>query len=239
MWDNILSGISSGVDATGGVLNSVLGIANYYNQLDLQKQSWERQDNAVQRRAADLEKAGLNRVLAAGSAAETSAPIALSSPDVRQDSSSELDALIRTIATGQQISQSKADVGLKHAQTRNADLEAVNLAQDLKNKQTEQAYRAMVLQKEKWDLDWYKMNKLPTNSSGVAKDIAQALEMIMNGLTTGKFKGMAGDSLGAIIDSIPNVIDTKSPDFFPGSDKEPFHFFWERRPSSGGRSRIR
>lgn len=52
------------------------------NQLNeqLTRESWERDDNAVQRRALDLAKAGLAPQLAAGSAAGVSSPIRMEAP---------------------------------------------------------------------------------------------------------------------------------------------------------------
>ena len=47
-----------------------------------QQKTWEREDTAVQRRAKDLEAAGLSKTLAAGSAAQTSAPINVSAPNI-------------------------------------------------------------------------------------------------------------------------------------------------------------
>lgn len=66
-----------------GAVNSGYSIyqdqRDYWQQKATQDTIWRREDNAVQRRAADLEKAGLNKNLAAGSAAGAGSVVSRSS----------------------------------------------------------------------------------------------------------------------------------------------------------------
>ena len=83
--------------AAGNILGGVAGVAgaglNFASQQDnlayqkwAQTLSWAREDNAVQRRAADLQAAGLSKTLAAGSGAQTMAPIRTDAPQVNTES---------------------------------------------------------------------------------------------------------------------------------------------------------
>jgi len=55
--------IGAGTSLAGSGMQTAIGLLG-------RKKQWEREDNAVQRRAADLEAAGLSKTLAAGSAAQ-------------------------------------------------------------------------------------------------------------------------------------------------------------------------
>lgn len=72
----IADAIIGGVNAATGVFNTAYSVyqdqRNYDYQKALQEKQWEREDTAIQRRRADLEAAGLNPNLAAGSGASSS-----------------------------------------------------------------------------------------------------------------------------------------------------------------------
>ena len=87
--------IGAGIGALGGVTstllqnssNKKLNSENIKMQretnaqnMELQREQWAREDTAVQRRAADLEKAGLSKNLAAGSAASSSLSTTMQAP---------------------------------------------------------------------------------------------------------------------------------------------------------------
>lgn len=87
---NVLAPVSDAIFGTnfyGNNLNAGIAGQNLEWQKEyakinegLLRESWAREDNAVQRRVADLKAAGLSPTLAAGSAAATSSPIQLKAP---------------------------------------------------------------------------------------------------------------------------------------------------------------
>lgn len=107
----------------GGAVSAGTSYLNYTNQdrnrkqqLALQEETWNREDNAVQRRVADLEAAGLSKTLAAGSAAGTSSPINVTAP---QFEANPVQDAISNAQIAMSLMKQKEDISKTQAETEN------------------------------------------------------------------------------------------------------------------------
>lgn len=116
---NILGGLVNAGSTIAGTVDSIktnkenlaLQKDNLAYQKDLQNKIFEREDNAVQRRVADLVSAGLSPTLAAGSAAGAGSVVSTSAPQKKSDLESYLAlAGVGTALAQQQKAQTEADI---------------------------------------------------------------------------------------------------------------------------------
>lgn len=124
MIDTLIAGLGS---LGAGVANWIAGSRQHQWDIERQNQTWAREDNAVQRRAADLAAAGMNPVLAAGGAAQTSAPIRSEVPGASIGSDIQSAALAQTA-----LMRQRADIATTVAQKKLTEMQTEN--QDLANK---------------------------------------------------------------------------------------------------------
>lgn len=123
---DVLNPVSAIADVGTGIANSVLGFQNLAYNKATQQKTWEREDTAVGRRVADLKAAGLSPTLAAGSAAQTSAPINVGIPSLPTDSHAKVAAVTDVIRQKQDIARSAASTALLAQQTNQTLADTLN-----------------------------------------------------------------------------------------------------------------
>lgn len=123
------------VDLFGGLGNLGMQNANLQYQKDLQKQIFAREDNAIQRRSDDMEKAGFSKTLAAGSPAGAGAIVNTSAPQMdfnkaTQKLSRAPEQILNLKAQRENIAQTKANTAYTDMQKDKAKKEIEILRDD-------------------------------------------------------------------------------------------------------------
>lgn len=150
LWTDITHGITGSgglfsdyMRLSGGLIDGVLGTnfvgdydasknfdlqkANLEYQKWVQRQTWQREDNAVFRRVQDLLKSGQNPLLAAGAAAQSGAVVSTTAPHRVTQKYSPLEAIMAR--TGIEKTAAETSVAVetaKNLQEQNANLQAQN-----------------------------------------------------------------------------------------------------------------
>lgn len=191
--------IGAGIGAAGGLLSSIFGSreskrALAYNKW-VQQETWKREDSAVQRRAADLKAAGFSPLLAAGSAASTSAPQQVGAAAV-PDLSGVGDPLLKKAQIDMQIRQQDANIAQTNAQTQLTEAQREGVMKQ--NQLTQKT------------IDWYDENPgfAPGVESGVhtGKGLNSIFSRVGN-FIKGKFTGVHEDHIDKPNNAIQRFFD--------------------------------
>lgn len=202
------------------MMNYEMNRQNLQWQKDMYKQQTAREDNAVQRRVADLRAAGLSPTLAAGSAASAAgAPSIgkLDAPQIKMDPQAKLAAAVALTQQSQNIANTVADTKLKGIQADQHGIEVLRASEKLKQDMLDTAIKGH---------DWSIIQRqgIRSDSTGLAGQLSN-LDAFLNGPAStvrdavvapvNKFVDIMSEGKGYTVDYL-NEIKRQIGDMFSG-----------------------
>lgn len=159
--DTVFGGLlGTGISTAGNIFSTAM--TNRQNE-NLTREGWAREDNAVQRRAADLSAAGINPLLAAGQAASSSGAIPMKAPEVGDFGASLLSG--KQVKTQEDLSKSTKEVNRAHIDNTTA----VALAQ-ADNLRSQASLNNAAKMRELWNIGIAAKRNAPTGEAPTRMD---------------------------------------------------------------------
>ena len=114
---DIIGGIIGGLGSLGAGFMNMYNVDQTNKQNErLMREQWGREDNAVQRRAKDLEAAGMSPILAAGSSASAGQAVRLNAPQMDKNPVADAANMMSQVKA---IERTNADIAKVREDTRN------------------------------------------------------------------------------------------------------------------------
>lgn len=157
--------------------------ANAWNR-DAQKITWQREDNAVQRRAADMEAAGINPIMAAGAAAQAGPAVRMEAPQSDFNAMDKVMSSMALMTQKAQIGKTEQERELTEVLKKRAELGTVGDA--LANERAQKENLIKDIEIATLQHDWNlirKSGRRSTDKPGAQDWINQADQLIKNIMT--------------------------------------------------------
>jgi len=160
----------------------------------LMRESWGREDTAIQRRVGDLNAAGLSPVLAAGQGASSSSPIKLDAPKGQDWAGPAISGAIQNTLAASQVAKTDADMQRTAAETSNIKQNTLSTQQNMEQDLMMNAFKSKAIsadtyrtwvdaQRKRYELERDKKYNMSERSSAEAKkaqDLAEGVDLIVN-----------------------------------------------------------
>lgn len=140
-------------------------------QKDVQNKTWEREDTGMQRAMSDYEAAGVNPLLALGNPYGSGSVVETSAPQKKNIDFSGIQSALQGLENPYKFENEYLDYQAKKKQNEQLILQNEQLT-------TANAERELALEVARYNFEWYKNNKLPTNASGLPKQFSEGKEML-------------------------------------------------------------